>query len=266
MPYCKECGTENEEGSKFCQKCGTPLQSSGVIYRKDTTQHGARILALIFGGFILLIALGLIAGGGVLIWGRTAITDRNGYMITNPVPLSVSSYAIVQNNINIHMDNGWWMNSSNQNIVSLKIVATSNTPTPIFVGVVSQQSALTYFNNVNIDRLISYDWVSSRTMGSSQPVYQTIPGGSPPTPPTSQIIWVAQASGSGTQTVTWTPTTGDYWIVVMNADGSKDVDANVQVGARVTILSWIGWGLVIGGLLAALIGVVIIYFGYIRHI
>jgi hypothetical protein len=51
----------------------------------------------------------------------------------------------------------------------------------------------------------------------------------------------------------------------MNADGSKGVDANVQVGARVTILSWIGWGLLVGGILVAMVGVVIIYFGAIRR-
>ena len=51
----------------------------------------------------------------------------------------------------------------------------------------------------------------------------------------------------------------------MNADGSQGVDANVQVGARVTILSSIGWGLLIGGFLVALVGVVIIYFGAIHR-
>jgi hypothetical protein len=264
MPYCKECGTENDEEAKFCQKCGTPLQVTGVVYRRSSDWHASRIVALIFGGFILIIALGLVAGGGVLIWSQTNITDRDGYMISSPAPLTVSSYAIVQNNVNIQIDNGFGA-PMNQNIVSIKITATSNSGKPIFVGVVSQQSAITYFNGVNIDRVISYHWVPGRMMGSGIPTYQTIPGGSPPTPPTSQVIWVAQASGSGTQTVTWTPTTGDYWVVVMNADGSKGVDANVQVGARVTILSWIGWGLLVGGILVAMVGVVIIYFGAIRR-
>jgi len=265
MSYCKECGTENEEGSKFCKKCGTPLQVSGVVYRRASDWHAGRILAFIFGGFILLIALGLVAGGGVLLWSQTAITDRDGYMITNSVPLTVNSYAIVQNNLNINIDSGWGT-PTNQNIVSIKIAATSNNGKPIFVGIVPQQSALTYFSGVNIDRLTSYNWVPQRMMGNGVPTYQTIAGGQPPTPPTSQVIWVSQASGSGTQTITWTPTSGDYWVVVMNADGSKGVDANVQVGARVTILSWIGWGLLIGGILVALIGVVIIYFGAIRRL
>jgi hypothetical protein len=264
MPYCKECGTENEEGAKFCQKCGTPVQATGVVYRRAGDWHAGSIVALIFGGFILLIALGLIAGGGVLIWSQTAITDRDGYMITSPVPLTVGSYAIVQNSVNVQIDNGFGT-PMNQNIVSIKIAATSNNGKPIFVGIVPQQSAQTYFNGVNIDRITSYNWVPGRMMGSGVPSYQTIPGGSPPTPPTSQVIWVAQASGNGTQTVTWTPTSGDYWVVIMNADGTKGINADVQVGARVTILSWIGWGLLIGGVLVAMVGVVIIYFGAIRR-
>ncbi len=264
MPYCKECGTENEVGAKFCQKCGTPLQATGVVYRRSSDWPTGKILALVFGGFILLVALGLIAGGGALMWSQTALTDRDGYMITSPVPLSVSSYAIVQNNINIQIDNGFGI-PMNQNIVSIKISASSNNGKPIFIGIVPQQSALTYFNGVNIDRITSYNWAPDRVMGNRIPTYQTIPGDKPQTPPTSQVIWVAQASGNGIQTVTWTPTTGVYWVVVMNADGTKGVDAYVQVGVRVTFLSWIGWGLLIGGLLAAMAGVVVIYFGAIHR-
>jgi hypothetical protein len=264
MPYCKECGTENEEGAKFCQKCGTPLQATGVVYRRSSEWLTGKILALVFGGFILLVALGLIAGGGALMWSQTALTDRDGYMIAGPVPLSVNSYAIVQNNINIQLDNGFGT-PTNQNIVSIKISATSNNGKSIFIGIVPQQSAVTYFNGVNIDRITQFNWAPGSMMRRGTPTYQTIPGKEPSTPPTSQVIWVAQASGTSTQTVTWTPTTGDYWVVIMNADGSPQVDANVQVGARVTILSWIGWGLLIGGLLAAMAGVVVIYFGAIHR-
>ena len=58
---------------------------------------------------------------------------------------------------------------------------------------------------------------------------------------------------------------GEYWVVVMNTDGSKSVDVNVQVGARATILTWIGWGMLIGGLMIALVSVIILYFGAFRR-
>jgi hypothetical protein len=51
----------------------------------------------------------------------------------------------------------------------------------------------------------------------------------------------------------------------MNADGSKVVDVTAQVGARVTVLSWVGWGLLFGGLILAFAGVTAVYFGAFRR-
>jgi len=43
------------------------------------------------------------------------------------------------------------------------------------------------------------------------------------------------------------------------------VDVDAQVGARVTILSWVGWGLLLGGIMVALVGVAALYFGALRR-
>jgi hypothetical protein len=51
----------------------------------------------------------------------------------------------------------------------------------------------------------------------------------------------------------------------MNADGSKMVDIDAQVGARVTILKWVGWGLLLGGLMLAFAGLATVYFGAFRR-
>ena len=265
MPFCPKCGAEIPEDAAFCPKCGSPVQVAGVVYRKDSAgQPAGRIFALIFGGFILLLAMGLIISGGAILWSQSALTDQTGYMITPSTRLNVASYAIVQDNIDIPMGSGWMMNPTTKNIVSLKVSVTPSDNTPIFVGIAQQQYAQSYLNNVNIDKLVSYSWTSSRMMDNEPPVYETITGSAPSSPPTAQSFWIAQASGLGTQTMTWTPTSGEYWVVVMNADGSKIVDVNAQVGARVTILRWVGWGLLIGGLLVALAGVAVVYFGAIQ--
>ncbi len=66
-------------------------------------------------------------------------------------------------------------------------------------------------------------------------------------------FWSAHVSGSGTQSLTWEPELGNYWIVGMNADGSMGVDIEVRIGAKLPILRAIGGILVAVGLVLVLI-------------
>jgi hypothetical protein len=53
----------------------------------------------------------------------------------------------------------------------------------------------------------------------------------------------------GTQTLTWKVRDGDWSVVLMNADGSRGVAADVDLGAKLSFLLWVAIGLVIGGVL-----------------
>ena len=66
-------------------------------------------------------------------------------------------------------------------------------------------------------------------------------GGAPSGPPADQDFWIAQASGSGTQEVVWEPASGDWMFVVMNADGSSQVQVEARIGAEFPSIGWIGW-------------------------
>jgi hypothetical protein len=66
--------------------------------------------------------------------------------------------------------------------------------------------------------------------------------------PADQRFWAASAHGPGKQTLTWDVEHGSWSVVVMNADGSRAVDAGVSAGANVPILPAIGWGALGGGL------------------
>jgi hypothetical protein len=71
---------------------------------------------------------------------------------------------------------------------------------------------------------------------------------------------VASASGTGPRSVDWAPRSGDWVVVVMNADGSRPVIADVSVGAELPVLRTVAWvllalatlGLVVGGVGLAL--------------
>ena len=66
-------------------------------------------------------------------------------------------------------------------------------------------------------------------------------------------FWAASASGTGTQAVTWEVEDGDWSVVVMNADASRGVDADVKAGAELPFLASLGWGTLIAGLVALVI-------------
>jgi hypothetical protein len=53
----------------------------------------------------------------------------------------------------------------------------------------------------------------------------------------------------GTQTLTWKVRDGDWSVVLMNADGSRGVAADLDLGAKLSFLLWVSIGLLIGGVL-----------------
>jgi hypothetical protein len=61
-------------------------------------------------------------------------------------------------------------------------------------------------------------------------------------------LWVAKASGSGTQSPILTPSSGDWTIMVMNADGTPGVSVRTDASATVSALTWVAIGLIAGGL------------------
>jgi hypothetical protein len=71
--------------------------------------------------------------------------------------------------------------------------------------------------------------------------YATSAGARRAVSPTTRHIWAAQAHGRGVQTLTWDVDDGNWSVVVMNTDGSPNVDAGVSAGANVPFLNEVAW-------------------------
>lgn len=93
--------------------------------------------------------------------------------------------------------------------------------------------------------------------------YRYRDGGPPAGPPTDEDFWAASASGSGPQSVRWSPSTGQWAVVVMNADGSAGVSVEASAGARVPWLLGVGIGLAIAGLLGLALGAAMMVAGVV---
>jgi hypothetical protein len=108
---------------------------------------------------------------------------------------------------------------------TLHVTATGDRP--VFVGVGQDLDVANYLAGTAHTRLIRFD--PPATYGT-----QEMRGRSAKlTPPGQLDWWVAQADGSGTQSVAWPIQDGRYDVVVMNADGTPAVGADVRFGVEV---------------------------------
>ena len=92
-----------------------------------------------------------------------------------------------------------------------------------------------------------------------------LPGTEAPAPPQDQRFWVAQATGAGDQALRWEVDEGDWRAVVMAADGSRGVNPELSIGARIPDLGWIAVAFLAGGGLLLAAGGVLIYLGARRE-
>jgi hypothetical protein len=67
----------------------------------------------------------------------------------------------------------------------------------------------------------------------------------------NESFWARSTSGTGNLTLAWKPRPGAWRAVVMNANGSREVTADLQLGARTWLLWWAGAALLALGAIAA---------------
>ncbi|MEJ1107129.1 MULTISPECIES: hypothetical protein [unclassified Kribbella] len=108
---------------------------------------------------------------------------------------------------------------------TLHVTATGDRP--LFVGVGQDLDVANYLAGTAHTRLIRFDppasYGTQEMRGRSAKLM----------PPGELDWWVAQAGGSGQQSVAWPIQDGRYDVVVMNADGTPAVGADVRFGVEV---------------------------------
>jgi hypothetical protein len=184
-----------------------------------------RIVAIVFGAILSLVTLGLVAGGGVALWFDQHRAD--GYVSSSSQNWHSEGYAITSENVSF----GRWERDV---LDTVRIRATNETTSgALFVGIAPTDAVNRYLGGVS--RTIQHDLLGDSTTTRTGTATPAAPGTTP--------IWTTSASGSGQQTIIWKPSSGDWTVVVMNADASSGVRAQTEVGAKLPDLGWLAVGL-----------------------
>ena len=214
-----------------------------------------RILLVILGSIVALIAAGLLVAGGVALWADLTQRDDDGYLTTPTERLETESYAITSESIDLFETDtsGDWVLTEGV-LGNVRITGESAGP-DVFIGIGPTADVDAYLDGVERAEIqdVNFD--------PFEVDYRLFAGGEPSGPPGEQTFWVTSAFGAGEQTATWDAESGEWTIVLMNADASDGVAADVSVGAEANFLLWLAIGLLVAGLLVLAVGVLLIVLG-----
>jgi hypothetical protein len=203
---------------------------------------------LIVGGVIVgaLAALAL-ATGGAAIWADATQRDDNGYVSTSAHRYMSPARAITTDRVTIGSEVPDWLVG--------KVRLEANSTKAIFVGIARKADVDAYLAHTSYTRATKLD------LDPFTVTYVRHAGAADPGRPGNQSFWAASATGSGATALTWKLKSGEWSIVLMNADGSRGVSADISAGVKLAWLLWAGLGLALLGSLLAATAAAMIYRG-----
>ena len=202
---------------------------------------GGRIATLVASGVLAVLSLGFVATGAVLLWADSE-QDEQGYISTDREPFQTRTSALVTENLDLDLDGAErLLGDDDYGNVRLKVEPGSGAP--VFVGIAPTRDVERYLDGT------AHAVVDDVDSSPFHADYRTLDGDRTPAAPGAQGFWSASTEGRGAQSLSWDVEDGDWSVVVMNADGSPGVAADVSAGVRITWLAAAGWSVGGGGLL-----------------
>lgn len=194
---------------------------------------------LTIGAWVAAVLGVLVLAAGVTgIWADTSKRDDNGYFSAHAHRYQTPTRAIATENITVGSYVPTWLAG--------KVRLDVSGDKPVFVGIAPKATVDAYLARVQ------HTEATKLSLDPFKVTYVDHPGKADPGRPAAEPFWTAAVSGVD-RPLEWKLRSGNWSIVVMNADGSRDVAARLGVGVKVPALLWTGIGLTLfgGALLAA---------------
>jgi hypothetical protein len=204
-----------------------------------------RIVCIVLGSLLIVVgALTAIGGTALLALFRGSDTLSSGteHATTQTVALVVK------------LDDVQGASGPGDTVGTPSITLSVTSGRDVFVGIGPAAAVDRYLAGAAIDRVtdLEVDPFKLKTVRRG--------GSAVPQPPAEQSFWTVKASGSNPR-LTWNITDGNYRLVVMNADSSPGVAVDGKFSLTVPHLFGVALGLLIGGVIALIVGVVLLVLG-----
>src|SRR3954454_1206707 len=197
-----------------------------------------------------LIAFALFLAGGLLLWANGHYKDADGYLSTGSQLCNAREYATPTPTLEVGAGApGFLIKADRYGQVRLQTMAKGGKP--LFVGVARTADVERWLRGTSFSEGSDIDYAPLKA------TYAEHRGTRKPGPPAKQRFWAA----SGAHSLRWNVQSGDWSVVVMNADGSRDVAAAVSAGAKVPFIATVAYVTLGLGLLFVIVTAALTAFG-----
>ena len=215
-----------------------------------------RIVMIVVGSLLALIGFGLLAAGAAGV-AAYATQRTDGFFQAGEVRLASPTYAITSDRVDLESEPGetdWLVDRGALGTVRLSL-DPGRPGTPIFAGIGPTSDVASYLEGVPNDSIRDIELSPDRVL------YRRVPGEGAPQPPGEQSFWVAQVTADTADELTWEVESGNWTVVLMNADASRGVDLDARLGIKVDWLLPAVIGLLIAGAVVLAGGAVLVILG-----
>jgi hypothetical protein len=205
-----------------------------------------KILLTVISIFILLIGAVTMFAGAVIMYLNTT-NDAEGYALSNTYHIQTHSNAYVL-----------WVGSPVSE-AQLKWSITAPEGKEVFAGWGDSSTVKTFVDNYQYATPIGWNYRARAYEASINITTVEVFNANKPIMPTPPNIWLDSVTTSSTTTIYCNPkaisndNTG--MLVIMNTDNSNCLDAQIQLGSKIAILSWLPYALLPLGLMLSITGV-----------
>jgi hypothetical protein len=214
-------------------------------------------------GIILMILAITSLGSGGYIWLMNYLRlDSNGYMTSPTLKLSSDSPIIVftDHKFNLRAEIPTFLQFfvNPDNFITERWAIKNNLSKDVFIGIATAEKSSQFLSQIHHKEANEWDVsVSPWEMEIWVDNYNNWPGINAAQKPSDTNIWLTSGSGRDNAQFEIVMVSGDYHVLIMNTDGSPNLDVDLVVGGKIPLMLGLPIPLLAIGIILGGIGLII---------